>query len=88
MVQLDASLGLDACQSLRHQLTDALENAQHVVLDASLVESLDAAVIQLLVSFVKEANACGRGVSWKPPPEAVRQSVAVLDLEQHLGWQS
>ena len=86
VVELDASLRLDACESLRHRLTDALETSQKVVLDASSVESLDAAVIQLLVGFVHDATACGRKVSWKPPPEAVRESVARLDLEPHLGW--
>ena len=86
VVELDASLGLDACESLRHRLTDALENAQSVVLDAFSVESLDTAVVQLLVGFVRDATACGRKVSWKPPPEAVRESIARLDLGPHLGW--
>ena len=87
VVELDASLGLDACESLRKRLTNALESAQRVVLDASSVESLDTAVIQLLVGFVRDATARGREVSWKPPPEAVRESIARLDLGPHLGWQ-
>lgn len=56
-----------------------------VVLDASGVEKIDTAAIQVLAAFYKAASERGISVEWHDPSVAMRDSAGLLGMQIHLG---
>jgi anti-anti-sigma regulatory factor len=83
-VKLGASLGIAQAETLRTTLLETLSSGQPVVLDASEVASVDACIVQLLVSYVKTARARETPVSWASPSEALHDGASLLDLAEAL----
>jgi ABC-type transporter Mla MlaB component len=63
-------------QSLRH----SLERELQIELDASEVERADAAALQLLCAFMRDATASGREVLWREPTQALLSSAKLLQV--------
>lgn len=79
--ELDAELGIANAKVLSEGLSKLLKNTATLVLDASQVESVDTAALQLLVGFARERTE----LYWKSPSEAFLNAASLLDLDQHLG---
>jgi anti-anti-sigma regulatory factor len=62
----------------------ALAAAAPVVIDASRVEHLDAAVMQVLTGFCRAARERSQAVSWNRPSPVLLQAVRLLGLESIL----
>jgi len=71
-------------RSLYEKLGEALARKRPVVLDGSLVERSDAAVLQVLASFVAETRVSEMDIEWKEPSEALRRDARSLGLSEHL----
>jgi anti-anti-sigma regulatory factor len=74
----------DAVQ-LRTLLLEHLEEAAPVELDASAVERIDTAVLQLLAAFLRDRRARQRAVVWRTCSEAVTRAARTLGLQDALG---
>jgi anti-anti-sigma regulatory factor len=85
IVQLEATLGITAARHLYQKLAAVREQKRDVVFDASRIEVVDTAVLQLLMAFVQAMRADGFAVRWKSPSGPLHRTAALLDLEEHLG---
>ncbi|TXG98044.1 MAG: STAS domain-containing protein [Nevskiaceae bacterium] len=77
-VRLPAELGVDQADSLKEQLLKAVERDQAVTLDASDVQRIHTAALQLFCMFCRDRRAAGREVRWHKPSDALRSAAALL----------
>ena len=56
-----------------------------MIVDASKVESIDTAALQLLVAFANSVRAQSRTVEWEEPSIVFREMTDLADLTQGLG---
>jgi phospholipid transport system transporter-binding protein len=61
-------------------LMQALATKQTVVLNASHLERVDTAALQVLSAFVQDAKSQQQDVQWKEPSESLRQAAELLGL--------
>jgi len=77
-VRLGAELGVDQADSLKTQLMETVGRDGTVTLDASEVQRIHTAALQLLCMFCRDRRNAGREVSWKQPSTALRSAAALL----------
>lgn len=83
-IVLSESVEISNIGVLQQQLEEALKVEQSIlILDAQRVSRVDAAALQLLAVFYREARAQGYSVRWQNPSSAMRHAVAWLGLA---GW--
>ncbi|VAX00067.1 hypothetical protein MNBD_GAMMA19-222 [hydrothermal vent metagenome] len=63
---------------------EALETQQHLMLNASQVDRVDTAALQVLSAFIQDANTRQQTVQWETPSEPLCQSAALLGLSEIL----
>jgi len=63
---------------------EALETQQNIMLNASQVERVDTATLQVLGAFIQDANTRQQSVNWETPSEPLCQSAALLGLSEIL----
>ena len=80
-VALEAALGIADARVLHEKLNAALAAATPVVMDASRVERLDTAVMQVLTGFCRAARERSLALTWQNPSPALQQAVRLLGLE-------
>ncbi|HEC20228.1 MAG TPA: STAS domain-containing protein [Gammaproteobacteria bacterium] len=87
--QIDCGTTLDiACvAAFCMQCLAALEVKQKIVLQASELERVDTAALQVLVSLFQGARLQRQAVQWQSPSEALYQSAALLGLSDLLDLQ-
>ncbi|HEY5806325.1 MAG TPA: STAS domain-containing protein [Povalibacter sp.] len=78
-VCLASSCTVKDASSIKQSLSAFTAHSGQVVIDASGVERVDTAIIQLLYAFVRDRLASDREVQWRTP------SVAFLDAARLLG---
>lgn len=81
VVDLESSIAIADVKQLAGKLRGLPKESRDVVLDASRVDAVDTAGLQLLVAFVRDTASQGVNVSWREPPEALCHAAACLDLE-------
>lgn len=72
-------------RSLYRELDNALVARQPVSLDASKVQRVDAATLQLLAAFCCAARDAGMQLRWNGASAVLRNAVTLLDLNEILG---
>lgn len=77
-MKLEADLGIEKVKALHAQLADAFDDEGEVRLEASEVERVHTAALQLFVLFCRDMRAAGREVSFLKPSEALRSAAALL----------
>ncbi|HTV85397.1 MAG TPA: STAS domain-containing protein [Dyella sp.] len=88
-VSSEARIGIPAdCRiadvgDLHRKLSDAFD-APQIVLDASAVERVDTAALQLLVVFQREAAKRGKQMSWAGVSAPLHEAASQLGLAQTL----
>ena len=70
----------DLHDSLRHSLASGLP----IEIDASAVESIDAAAMQLLCTFAREAAMSGHSIRWYRPTQALIRTAKLLQVQNLL----
>lgn len=81
-------LDIATTAELRTHLLAVLESGQPAVLDASQVERIDTAALQVLCAFVQDANSLEQTVQWKDPSEVLSRSAELLGLSALLNLSS
>lgn len=79
-VLLPATLNIQGVAQLHEQLQGLLHNRSMISIDASNVESIDTAALQLLVIFRQEALKSGLEVSITAPSSRFVKAARLLDV--------
>jgi len=82
---LDSIITINDAQTMYTQLNSLLELKQDITIDASEVEMLDTAILQLLLAFVNKIKAQNRQVVWIKPSEEMINRAIMLNLNAGLG---
>jgi anti-anti-sigma regulatory factor len=80
----EPALGIACARELRDQLDALLARDEKLVLDASRVERIDAATLQLLAAFVAAAQQAKRALRWQAMSTTFRNAAALLDMNTTL----
>ena len=84
-IKLDSVLVINDVQTMYAQLDTMMESKQNITIDASAVEMLDTAILQLLLAFVIKIKAQNRDVIWIKPSAEMISRAATLNLQARLG---
>jgi phospholipid transport system transporter-binding protein len=78
-------LDIVGARNLYGKLNSVLAHAKPVALDASRVERVDTAALQLLAAFCRTAREAGLALRWRDASPALREAAAMLGLHDALG---
>jgi ABC-type transporter Mla MlaB component len=77
-INLGSDLGIEQARGLHAQLASHLNDEEKIVLDASEVERIHAAALQLFCLFCRDRRAAGHDVEFLRPSETLRNAAALL----------
>ena len=83
-IKLQSQLGIQVVSDLKAELETALAAGDGIVLDASSVESVDSAALQLLVSLTQYAALKKCAIEWQEPTPAFLETVDLMGLKAAL----
>ncbi len=78
---LQSHCTLDQVAALHAELLELLPVSEPVVIDASAVELIDSAGLQVLAAFVTSRSAAGRDVVWQQPEGVLADAASAVGLE-------
>lgn len=78
VIKLPAELGIEQATGLRETLLKGLAEAKKVTLDASEIQRIHAAALQLFIMFSKDCRDTGREYAWREPTTVLRSAAALL----------
>lgn len=78
VVKLPGEVGIEEAAGLRETLMKNLNDVRNVTLDASEIQRIHAAALQLFCMFCKDRRAAGREISWREPSLALRGAATLL----------
>lgn len=82
---LDSSLVINKASEVYESLKKLELTGKEVKIDASKVEVIDSAILQLLFSFVLSLKEKNIKLSWHKPTEGLLNKASVLGLTEQLG---
>ncbi len=86
VIVLDPVLVINKASGMHEKLAPYLEkNGNEITIDASLVEMIDTAMIQLLYSLVTDLKSKNVGIIWRSPSLEFVSRVRSLGLAERLG---
>lgn len=85
IIECQADLDVAAAVALHQQLLDALKTQQPLEINAQAVRKVHAAVLQLFLSLITEAQARATPIHWRNPSPALLESAQLLGLAEQLG---
>ena len=77
-------LDIRSVRELKQKLVEALAAQGTISVEASQVRRADAAGVQLLAAFFRDARAAERRVEWKSTSESLQQAAQLLGLSEQL----
>jgi anti-anti-sigma regulatory factor len=77
-VPLPPELGIDQADSLRGILMARVDDEQPVQLDASEIQRIHTAALQLFCMFCRDRRSAGRETVWHEPSPVLRSAAALL----------
>jgi anti-anti-sigma regulatory factor len=80
LIYCSPELDISGARDLYDTLQAALGVQCPVVLDATCVERIDTAVLQMLCAFVRDAQASGMVVQWRQPSPALENAARLLNV--------
>ncbi len=84
-IELGQDLGIEHAGDLREQLLPHIETGRSVVLDASAVERVHGAGMQVLAAFFRDRQAAGRKTRLDSPSNTLVDAARVMALTNDLG---
>jgi ABC-type transporter Mla MlaB component len=81
---LDSVVVINNAESL-YQEFNQVSNDTDINIDASAVEMIDTAVLQLLYAFVMKVQSSDHTVNWIKPSKEFLNRANLLGLSQHIG---
>jgi ABC-type transporter Mla MlaB component len=85
MLALPAECVIASAGTLRTRLCELVDADANVTLDASAVQRIDTAGLQVLATFVRARQAAGRACEWTAVPATFSEAAQLLDLTTTLG---
>jgi ABC-type transporter Mla MlaB component len=82
---LPAECAIASVPALRTSLLKRLTDASTVQVDASAVQRIDTASLQVLAAFARDRRAAGLSVEWLGVPAMLTEVAQLLDLTDALG---
>jgi ABC-type transporter Mla MlaB component len=83
---LPAECAIASAPALRASLVKRLTDAASVQIDASAVQRIDTASLQLLAAFARDRRDAGLGIEWLGIPASLTDVARFLDLTSVLGF--
>jgi ABC-type transporter Mla MlaB component len=83
-ITLAANCSIKEVAALRAQLRAVVDNGEPVAIDASAVERIDTATLQLLYAFVRDRLNSDREVTWQGVPAALTDAARLLGVRDLL----
>lgn len=84
IVECSDALDVSLVADFKMLLQQASGQNAPIVLDASQLERIDGAGLQLITAFFQEAAESGLSVSWKNPTDALINAADLTDLKEVL----
>ena len=84
-INLDSVLVINDAQTMYTRLGALLESKQDITIDASAVEMVDTAILQLFFAFTVKVKSQNREVIWIKPSDEMMSRVTTLNLQAGLG---
>lgn len=84
VLKLDNILGISDIHELHKTLHGILNKESDILIDASDVQSVDTAVLQLLTAFCLKLDRNGYNIKWKNPTQTFIDRCCLLNLEELL----
>lgn len=84
VITCESNVDISVAKDFYQLLSQALQERQHVEIDASQVERVDGSILQLLHSFSKEAQSAGLEMNIKAVSDAFTTSMRLLGMEKSL----
>ena len=79
-VKLPATISITETARLRDDLLEIMKVDGGIAIDASQVQRIDTAGLQLLAAFVENANTCKRSLAWWGETAALTEAAERLGL--------
>jgi phospholipid transport system transporter-binding protein len=83
-IVLEGSLDIAGAEQLRERLLQALSAKQNVTVDATNVERVDTAALQVLTAFFKDAVAQNMDIQWQDTSQTFNDAARLLGLHDAL----
>lgn len=83
-IALAANCSIKEVAALREQLCAVADSSEPVAIDASAVERIDTATLQLLYAFVRDRLNSDREVTWQGVPAALTDAARLLGVRDLL----
>ncbi|HMN44399.1 MAG TPA: STAS domain-containing protein [Povalibacter sp.] len=83
-ITLAANCSIKEVAVLRSQLCAVVDSGEPVAIDASAVERIDTATLQLLYAFVRDRLNSDREVTWQGVPAALTDAARLLGVRDLL----
>lgn len=80
IVECNDSLDVSMVSDFKALLQQATGQTVPIILDASQLERVDGAALQLLAAFFLEAHETGLNISWREPTEQLRYAADLTGL--------
>jgi ABC-type transporter Mla MlaB component len=77
-------LGISKVSELYLSLRESLKSSLYIKIDASCVERVDTAGLQLLCAFVSESIQSGKKIQWHRPTQELIYSAKLLQIHTRL----
>ncbi len=84
LIECNDSLDVSLVSDFKSLLQQATGQVEPVILDASQLERIDGAALQLLAAFFVDAQESGLNVSWREPSEQLKFAAELTGLKDTL----
>ena len=81
--EIQAVQDISSVTELHEEMKKLFKN-EKVIIDGQQIERIDAASLQLILSFIQEAKVNNVDVVWRSPSEALSNSAKLLGMEDAL----
>ena len=83
-ILLESTLDISHVETLHQQLEEALVDGHRVTMDASNIEKIDTAALQIILAFVQQAEKQSLNFTWKFPSKIFIDYAKMLGLTEKL----
>jgi len=80
-IECNAVFDITVVTDFKAMLLQAIAGGQQLVLEASHIERVDAAALQLLAALFRDAGPRGLEVSWSNPSESLTYAAKLVGLD-------
>lgn len=87
VIVLEGALDIAGAGKLRERLLRVLSAKQNAAVDASHVERVDTAALQVLTAFFKDAVAQNLDIQWQEASQSIKDAARLLGLHDALHLQ-